>query len=319
MTKEKSPSAQAHGSSSVDHIPVASIVEQLCEPIRSDKAVARLNRKQPGLPSREALYHIVEALRAIFFPGYFGTPDLSDESMHFYVGAALDRLQHPLHEQIYRALRLVCDAPAASCDCQTRAHAATETFLRRLPAVRQLLMTDVVAAYEGDPAAKSHDEVILAYPGLLAIISYRLAHELYALEIPLIDRMLSEHAHSLTGIDIHPGAKIQESFFIDHGTGVVIGETSEIGKHVRIYQGVTLGAKSFPLDANGQPVKGVLRHPVVEDDVVIYSGATILGRINIGRGSTIGGNVWLTHSVPAGSVVTQSEAQPHISNGKSAL
>ncbi len=172
-----------------------------------------------------------------------------------------------------------------------------------------MLATDVQAAYEGDPAATSPDETILCYPGVLAITSYRLAHELHVLGVPIIPRIITEHAHSITGIDIHPGTNIGESFFIDHGTGVVIGETSIIGNRVRIYQGVTLGAKSFPLDENGNPIKGIDRHPVVEDDVIIYSGTTILGRVVIGCGSVIGGNVWLIHNVPPGSRITQVEAR----------
>jgi serine O-acetyltransferase len=168
---------------------------------------------------------------------------------------------------------------------------------------------DVRAAFEGDPAATSPDETIFCYPGIQAIANFRIAHELYRLDVPLLPRMITEHAHSITGIDIHPGATIGEKFFIDHGTGVVIGETCRIDNRVRIYQGVTLGAKSFPLDEGGNPIKGIPRHPIVEDDVIIYGGATILGRVTIGRGSTIGGNVWLTHSVPPGSRITQAQVQ----------
>jgi serine O-acetyltransferase len=181
----------------------------------------------------------------------------------------------------------------------------TAEFLARLPGVRRLLATDVRAAYDGDPAATSPAETILCYPGVLALTCQRLAHELHVLGVPLLPRMITEHAHALTGIDIHPGARIGERFFIDHGTGVVIGETSEIGSGVRLYQGVTLGARSFPLDEHGHPVKGVPRHPIVEDDVIVYSGATILGRITVGAGSVIGGNVWLTRSVPPGSRIQQ--------------
>ena len=171
--------------------------------------------------------------------------------------------------------------------------------------MRRLLASDVEAAYEGDPALHTRDEAIFCYPGIFAITNQRIAHELHVLGVPLIPRIITEYAHTITGIDIHPGARIGERFFIDHGTGVVIGETSVIGNRVRLYQGVTLGAKSFPLDEHGNPIKGIDRHPIVEDDVVIYSGATILGRIVIGKGSTIGGNVWLTHAVPPGSKVTQ--------------
>ncbi|MBW2263326.1 MAG: serine acetyltransferase, partial [Deltaproteobacteria bacterium] len=174
---------------------------------------------------------------------------------------------------------------------------------------RSLLATDVRAAFEGDPAATSKDEAIFCYPGLVAITNYRLAHALFDLEVPLIPRMITEQAHSSTGIDIHPGASIGKSFFIDHGTGVVVGETCRIGRRVRIYQGVTLGAKSLPLDEDGNPVKGVDRHPIVEDDVIIYSGATILGKVVIGRGSVIGGNVWVTRDVAPGSRITQAQAR----------
>ena len=175
-----------------------------------------------------------------------------------------------------------------------------------------ILVTDVAAAYEGDPAATGPEEIIFSYPGLMAITAYRLAHELYARDIPLIPRIITEHAHSRTGIDIHPGATIGSHFFIDHGTGVVIGETTVIGERVTIYQGVTLGAKSFPLDADGNPIKGIARHPIVEDGVIIYSGATILGRITIGEKSVIGGNVWLTRPVPPGSFVTQREVRQSV-------
>jgi serine O-acetyltransferase len=183
-------------------------------------------------------------------------------------------------------------------------------FLSRLPEVRRLLAKDVRAAFEGDPAATSVDEAIFCYPGVRAISNYRLAHELYTLGVPLIPRLITEQAHSVTGIDIHPGASIGARLFIDHGTGVVIGETCVIGSGVRIFQGVTLGARSFPLDEQGRPVKGVPRHPIVEDDVIIYAGATILGRVTIGKGSVIGGNVWLTHSVPPGSRITQAQELP---------
>jgi serine O-acetyltransferase len=169
--------------------------------------------------------------------------------------------------------------------------------------------SDVEAAYEGDPALKSRDEAIFAYPGMFAVTNQRIAHALHALGVPLIPRIITEYAHTLTGVDIHPGARIGDKFFIDHGTGVVIGETSIIGRNVRIYQGVTLGAKSFPLDEQGNPIKGIDRHPIVEDDVVIYAGATILGRITIGKGSSVGGNVWLTSSVPPGTRVTTAEAR----------
>jgi serine O-acetyltransferase len=189
--------------------------------------------------------------------------------------------------------------------CAEASRQAVAAFLTGVPEIQRLVRSDVEAAYEGDPALKTRDEAIFAYPGVFAVTNQRIAHRLHGLGVPLIPRIITEYAHPVTGIDIHPGARIGERFFIDHGTGVVVGETAVIGARVRLYQGVTLGAKSFPLDEHGKPIKGIDRHPVVEDDVVVYSGATILGRIVIGRGSSIGGNVWLTHAVPPGSKVTQ--------------
>ncbi len=254
-------------------------------------------------PSRTALAGLVEELRALLFPGYFGISELKADTLRYHLGARMDRVLHGLAEQIQRGLMAADPACGA---CEDRALDLARAFLARLPEVRRLLATDIQAGFEGDPAATSPDEVLFCYPGLLAITSQRLAHELLKLGVPLLPRMITEHAHSLTGIDIHPGAQIGERFFIDHGTGVVIGETCVIGRNVRIYQGVTLGAKSFPLDEQGNPVKGIPRHPVVEDDVIIYSNATVLGRITLGKGSAIGGNVWLTRSVPPGSVITQA-------------
>ena len=262
------------------------------------------------LPSRDALASIVEALRAVLFPGYFGEQELSEESLASHLEATLDRVRHTLQRQVRRGLYVACQEPDPwRCpQCDERAVTLAQAFLSRLPEVRRLLCTDVHAAYTGDPAATSPSETVLCYPGILAIMNYRLAHELLLLGVPLLPRMITESAHSITGIDIHPGTTIGEQFFIDHGTGVVIGETANIGSRVRIYQGVTLGAKSFPLDEHGHPIKGIPRHPVIEDDVIIYSGATILGRITVGAGSVIGGNVWLTHDVPPGSRISQVEA-----------
>jgi serine O-acetyltransferase len=227
--------------------------------------------------------------------------DVLPETAHYHVGALLDAALRTLEEQVRRAFALSGSAPAE------RAPETVRAFASRLPAVRELLASDVRAAYEGDPAATSPDEAILCYPGFTAVLYQRVAHELFLLGVPLIPRIITEEAHAETGIDIHPGARIGRSFFIDHGTGVVIGETAVLGERVRIYQGVTLGAKSFPLDEKGRPVKGIDRHPIVEDDVVIYAGATILGRVTIGKGSSIGGNVWLTKSVPPGTRITQGQ------------
>ncbi|MFH1465668.1 MAG: serine O-acetyltransferase EpsC [Pseudomonadota bacterium] len=262
------------------------------------------------LPSRDQLVELVEALRSVLFPGYFGPQDLTEETMRFQVGATLDRVARVLVEQVERGLAFACAEDPTRCTrCDRRARAISGEFLRGLPSLRRRLALDVAAAYEGDPAANSHDEAIFCYPGVLAITNYRIAHELHVLGVPLIPRIITEHAHSITGIDIHPGATIGERFFIDHGTGVVVGETCVIGARVRIYQGVTLGAKSLPLDDEGRPIKGIPRHPVVEDDVIIYSGATILGRVTVGRGSVIGGNVWLIRGVPPGSHITQAAAR----------
>lgn len=282
-----------------------SIVDALCGEQAGLNGPGRHGQGQP-LPSRDAVTGIVESLRSVIFPGYFGTSELNADSMRYHVGATLDRVARELREQIRRGVCFVCNEPPEECSkCEDRSQSMSAAFIDSLPEVQRLLRTDVRGAYEGDPAATSPDEAIFCYPGVVAIASFRIAHSLHELGVPLIPRMITEHAHSVTGIDIHPGATIGENFFIDHGTGVVIGETSRIGDNVRIYQGVTLGAKSFPLDENGNPIKGIDRHPIVEDDVIIYSGATILGRVTIGKGSIIGGNVWLLESVPPNSRVVQ--------------
>ena len=272
----------------------------------------RRRDRPPKLPSRKVLVGIADGLRAVLFPNRLGLPDLTDESVDYYVGHMLDVTLRDLLIQVRRELRFVSGVDAANNVDREQAAAILRAFAKRLPHIRSLLESDIQAAYEGDPAARSIDEVLVCYPGITAITHYRLAHELHCLGAPLIARMISEIAHSATGIEIHPGAKIGGSFFIDHGTGVVIGETAVIGEHVRLYQAVTLGAKRFPVDEHGALVKGNLRHPIVEDDVVIYAGATILGRITIGRGSTIGGNVWLTRSVPPGSNVSQAQTRNEV-------
>jgi serine O-acetyltransferase len=256
------------------------------------------------LPSRDDCLEIVRRLRSILFPGYFGLSEYSEEGFLFQTGAILDRIAIKLQEQIRRGFCFVCENELGPQQCNERAEYLTRDFLSKLPHIMLLLGEDVLAAYSGDPAAKSPSETIFCYPGIFAITNHRIAHELYNLGVPIVPRIISENAHSATGIDIHPGARIGRSFFIDHGTGVVIGETAIIGERVRIYQGVTLGAKSFPLDAQGAPVKGIDRHPIIEDDVVIYAGATILGRITVGARSVIGGNVWLTQSVPPESSIS---------------
>ncbi len=268
--------------------------------------------RPPKLPSRKALVGIADGLSAVLFPNRLGLPELSNESVDYFVGHTLDVTLRDLLGQVRRELRFMSGQENISNSDREQALAITQAFARRLPRIRALLESDLQAAYEGDPAARTVDEVLVCYPGITAITHYRLAHELHCLGAPLIARMISEIAHSATGIEIHPGARIGGSFFIDHGTGVVIGETAIIGEHVRLYQAVTLGAKRFPVDEHGKLIKGNVRHPIVEDDVVIYAGATILGRITIGRGSTIGGNVWLTRSVPPGSVISQAQTRSEV-------
>jgi serine O-acetyltransferase len=273
---------------------------------------------QNTLPSRDVLAQVVSGIRAALFPAHYGASDLSAEGLRYYVGHTLDQALVSLHEQVRRGYVFACERGLEGA-CEGMAAPTVRKLAARLPAVRALLGSDARAAYEGDPAATSADEAVISYPGMTAIIHHRIAHELYRLGVPLVPRIISELSHSETGIDIHPGATIGASFFIDHGTGVVIGETSVIGERVRIYQGVTLGAKSFPTDEKGRPIKGIARHPVVEDDVIIYAGATILGRITIGRGSSIGGNVWLTQSVAPGSRVSQAQVRQELFDGGSGI
>ncbi len=274
---------------------------------------AQQRSTEPGgreLPSRDALAQVIDDLRGVLFPMRLGPADLRQESEDFYVGHTLDTVLHALLTQV----RLELSYGSRHLDKPN--HAALEDhavqivrdFSLSLPSIRALLDSDVVAAFEGDPAARNVDEVLLCYPGILAMIHHRLAHRLYELGVPLLARIMAELAHGQTGIDIHPGARIGAGLFIDHGTGVVIGETAVIGERVRIYQAVTLGAKSFPTDDSGNPRKGLPRHPVVEDEVVIYAGATVLGRVTLGRGATIGGNVWLTHDVAPGAHITQARS-----------
>jgi serine O-acetyltransferase len=296
-------------------VEIGTVVAEL-RTLRLQSLETRQRRNRPPkLPSRKVLVGIADGLRAVLFPNRLGLPDLTDESIDYYVGHMLDITLRELMIQVRRELRFISGADPSDNSDRERAALITQAFARRLPLVRSLLESDVQAAYEGDPAARSVDEVLVCYPGITAIMHYRLAHELHRLGAPLIARMISEIAHASTGIEIHPGAKIGASFFIDHGTGVVIGETAIIGEHVRLYQAVTLGAKRFPVDEHGALVKGNLRHPIVEDDVVIYAGATILGRITIGRGSTIGGNVWLTRSVPPGSTISQAQTRSEVFEG----
>jgi serine O-acetyltransferase len=257
----------------------------------------------PPRVSRAAVLAFRRDFIAALFPGQFGPPDLTEDGLQGFVTHTIDTALRSLETQ---AAREVAHDVEGGFDSARRGREIRAGFAAALPEVLAMLTSDIRAAFEGDPAAKSLDEVLLSYPGVIAIIHHRLAHRLYRLGAPLIARILAEAAHSETGIDIHPGAEIGEGFFIDHGTGVVIGETAIIGRRVRIYQAVTLGARRFSADEHGGLAKNYPRHPIIEDDVVIYAGATVLGRITVGRGSQIGGNVWLTHGVPPGSNVTQA-------------
>lgn len=258
-----------------------------------------------AMPSVADLKKIVDKLRAVIFPGYFGPVSMRSSSLKYHIGALLDEVYCSLAEQIRRGYCFECaDRFKNSChDCEEHSFTVAKDFLEKLPDIRHMLSLDARAGFEGDPASRSIGEVIYCYPSMRALTNHRIAHELFLSGVPLIPRIISELAHSETGIDIHPGARIGRRFFIDHGTGVVIGETCVIGENVRIYQGVTLGAKSFPLDSEGNPIKGIDRHPKVGDNVVIYSGATILGTVMIGEGAQVGGNVWITRDVAPGEKV----------------
>lgn len=258
-------------------------------------------------PSVAELRKIMSLLQKVIFPGFFGTEEEAQtDSMAYYIGVYLEQIYDLLQEQIFHGL---CFEREADCpdEPRNRASEVAVAFINQVPRIKYLLSTDVKAILDGDPAAKSPSEIIFCYPAVRAILHQRVAHELLKLQVPVIPRIITEMAHSETGIDIHPGAQIGEYFSIDHGTGVVIGQTAIVGNHVRLYQGVTLGAKSFTLDEEGLPMD-VPRHPIIEDDVTIYSNTSVLGRITIGRGSVIGGNIWLTHSVPPYSKVLQTRA-----------
>lgn len=269
------------------------------------------------LPERAVVVRVLDQLTSLMFPGFFGPRDLTEEDIRAHAAAAVLDVTRDLRQQVSAALRYHHDIESGarnfqeqSAECDARADEVVQAFVARLPDVRAMLSLDVQAAYDGDPAAQHTDEIIFSYPGVRAVTVHRLAHELHRLNVPLVPRMMSEHAHSLTGIDVHPGARIGKSFFIDHGTGVVIGETTVIGDHCRIYQGVTLGAKSFDKDDAGRLMRGTKRHPTLEDHVIVYAGATILGGDTvIGAGSVVNGGVFLTQSVPPGHIVRGPKAE----------
>ena len=258
------------------------------------------------MPSVETLSKIVNLIRAVLFPGYFGDAGVNSRTMMYHIGVNIDKINSLLTKQIKAGLCFESVSEEQVCaEIELMAQEKTSAFIAQLPDIRQQLYTDIIAAYNGDPAAKSFGEVIFCYPSIRAISSHRIAHALLKLDVPLIPRIISEMAHSETGIDIHPGATIGEYFTIDHGTGVVIGETAVIGTNVKMFQGVTLGAKSFPLDENGNPIKGIDRHPKIGNNVIIYSNSTILGTIKVGDGAVIGGNIWVDQDVPPGAKLVQ--------------
>ncbi len=288
---------------------VEQVVTELAQ-VRKAWRAAQQRSNEPGgreLPSRDALTKIINDLRGALFPMRLGPPELRQESEDFYVGHTLDTVLHSLLGQVRLELSYAAryQHPTGP-ELQDEAVRLVQKFALALPEIRRLLDQDVIAAFQGDPAARSVDEVLLCYPGVLAMIHHRIAHVLYNLGVPLLARIVAEISHGQTGIDIHPGASIGAGLFIDHGTGVVIGETTIIGERVRIYQAVTLGAKRFPTDDEGKVQKGLARHPIVEDEVIIYAGATVLGRVRLGKGAVIGGNVWITHDVAPGANVSQA-------------
>lgn len=282
-------------------------IECLSDPATYD-VVCHEHRLGEPLPSIVKLQKIIDLVREILFPGYFGNTSLRTNTTRHYMGVYVDELYELLSQEILSGMCFECQDENADKvkKHSDRSREIAVNFIQYLPEIRRKLVADVNATYLNDPAARNLGEVIFCYPGIRAITNYRMAHKLLELEVPLIPRFISEMAHGETGIDIHPRAQIGDSFTIDHGTGVVIGSTSIIGNNVKIYQGVTLGAKSFPLDEDGNPIKGIPRHPIIEDNVVIYSGATILGRITIGKNSVVGGNVWVTSNIPPNSKLVQS-------------
>lgn len=282
---------------------LATTVDKLSNP-QSFKGLFHPHRDGNPLPSGKILEEIVMLLRAILFPGYYGNSSVNIHTLHYHIGVDVERLYHLLSQQIQAGLCFMEYSADDKCNCNIKqvAKKLSSQLIERLPAIREVLSTDVIAAFNGDPAAESTSEVISCYPIIKTLTNYRVAHELALLGVPLIPRMLTELAHSETGIDIHPNARIGKYFTIDHGTGVVIGATCVIGDNVKIYQGVTLGAKSFPLDAEGNPIKGIPRHPIIGNNVVIYANATVLGRITIGDGCVIGANMWVTEDMQADTI-----------------
>jgi serine O-acetyltransferase len=265
------------------------------------KELFHQHRDGDPLPSAKALEEIIGLARSILFPGFYGKSTVNINTLNYHIGVNVERMHKMLTDQILAGLCFMDTEHAQAADIplyrRPQAEELAAKLVERLPEIRAVLATDVEAAYNGDPAAESKGEIISCYPVIKALVNYRIAHELVTLGVPLIPRIITEMAHSETGIDIHPAAQIGHHFTIDHGTGVVIGATCIIGNNVKLYQGVTLGAKSFPLDADGNPIKGIPRHPILEDDVIVYSNATILGRVTIGKGCVVGANIWVTEDM----------------------
>ena len=286
---------------------IESLVREITETYKGDSGINFIDVS--NLPVRERILEVLDLLTELLFPGYTGKRTVTKSNINYVVIDILCHVYTELCGQIERAFKYRCRMEKCDTgDCRTMAEHATQHLLTRLPGIREMLKGDVVAAFDGDPAAKSYEEIVISYPCIIAIATYRIAHELYLKDVPLIPRIMTECAHARTGIDIHPGAKIGKNFFIDHGTGVVIGETTVIGDNVKIYQGTTLGALSFPKDERGRIIKGGKRHPTIEDNVTIYAEATILGDVTIGKDAVIGGNVWIKESVPPAVTVTTPKA-----------
>lgn len=281
------------------------LVDKIVASYNADERTRHLDRE--FLPSRREVVDIIHLLLELAFPGYYGRQNLNQHNVRYHVGELLPKIGEKLYEQIYQSLCYQTEADGAPGrpPCDAKARRIVMEFLERIPAIREMLGGDVQAAYDGDPAAVNTDEVIMAYPGVLAVAVYRFAHELYLMNVPLLPRIMTEWAHTMTGVDLHPGARIGRNFFIDHATGVVVGETADIGENVKLYQGVTLGALSFPKDERGRLIRGYKRHPTVENNVTVYANATVLGGDTVlGRGSVIGGSVFLTTGTPPDATVT---------------
>ena len=293
---------------SLNNATINSVVDKLSQP-QSYEGLYHHNPEGQALPSEQAVREFIALVRSTIFPGYYSSSSLHDSTITYHLGVAVERMHRVLAKQILYSLcfaeQEICKGESCNSEQEYKALNIAGAFISYLPELRRMLALDVEAAYQGDPAAESIAEIICCYPSLKAITYHRIAHKLYELQVPLLPRIISEIAHSETGIDIHPAARIGESFFIDHGTGVVIGATCIIGSRVKLYQGVTLGAKSFPKADDGSLIKGIERHPIIGDNVIVYSNTTLLGRINIGESARIGANMWITEDVPAGQSLSR--------------